>query len=169
MTSGDFTPRIDIFDTSIPSTELRNVIILANFDVNTQTVSTNFPSGITTTWYDLMDPTGNTTVSNSTTSISIPAGQFIILGNQPSNALSLEEELLSTFRLYPNPTTSNFSINANVSKLEIYDLSGKMVKAFEGDLTKTNTFNISSLKTGMYIVKVENNNNQTMTTKLVKY
>ncbi|MCT4629224.1 alpha-amylase family glycosyl hydrolase [Winogradskyella sp.] len=169
MTSGDFTPRIDIFDTSIPSTELRNVIILANFDVNTQTVSTNFPSGITTTWYDLMDPTGNTTVSNSTTSISIPAGQFRILGNQPSNALSLEEELLSTFRLYPNPTTSNFSINANVSKLEIYDLSGKMVKAFEGDLTKTNTFNISSLKTGMYIVKVENNNNQTMTTKLVKY
>ncbi|MHA7842339.1 MAG: alpha-amylase family glycosyl hydrolase [Winogradskyella sp.] len=168
MSSGDFTPRIDIFDTSIPTTELRNVIILANFDVNPQTVNTNFPSGVTTTWYDLMDPTGNTTVPNSTTTLSIPAGQFRILGNQPSSVLSIPDEVLSVFAIYPNPTQSSFSVNSNVSNIEIYDLTGKMVKSFKGDFTKNDTFDISSLNTGMYIVKVADSSNKTKTTKLVK-
>ncbi|GAB4162399.1 MAG: hypothetical protein Tsb0033_21330 [Winogradskyella sp.] len=168
ITSGDFTPRIDIFDNSIPTNELRNVIILANFDVNTQTVSTNFPGGVTSTWYDLMDPTGNTTVSNSTTSLSIPAGQFRILGNQPSSVLSINDEDFSVFTIYPNPAQSTFGINTNVSDVEIYDLSGKLVKAFKGDFTKSDTFDISTLNTGMYIVKIENSNKQTETTKLVK-
>ena len=168
MTSGDFTPRIDIFDTNIPTNELRNVIILANFDVITRSVSTNFPGGVTSTWYDLMDPSGNTTVDNSTTSISIPAGQFRILGNQPSNVLSVDEQFLSSFTVYPNPTRTSFKVNTNVSNVEIYDLTGKMVKAYRGDFTRTDAFDISSLNTGMYIVKVENENNQTMTTKLVK-
>ncbi|APY08052.1 alpha-amylase [Winogradskyella sp. J14-2] len=168
MSSGDFTPRIDIFDTAIPATELRNVIILANFDVNTQTVNTNFPAGVTTTWYDLMDPTGNTTVSNSTATISLPAGQFRILGNQPSNVLSIDDQTQSVFSIYPNPTQSSFNINSNVSDIEIYDLTGKMVKSFRGNFTKNDTFNISSLNTGMYIVKVEDGNNKTRTTKLVK-
>lgn len=168
MTSGDFTPRIDIFDNSIPTTELKNVIILANFDVVSQTVNTNFPAGVTSTWYDLMDPTGNTTVANSTTSISIPAGQFRILGNKPSNVLSVEDESLFGFTIYPNPSRTSFSINTNVSDVEIYDLSGKMIKSYKGDFTRTDSFDISSLNTGMYIVKVENDNKQTMTTKLVK-
>ena len=168
MTSGDFTPRIDVFDNSIPDTELKNVIILANFDVVSQTVNTNFPSGVTSTWYDLMDPTGNTTVANSTTSITIPAGQFRILGNKPSQVLSVEDEELIGFAIYPNPSRTSFSINTNVSTIEIYDLTGKMVKAYRGDFTKSDIFDISTLNTGMYIVKVENNNNQTMTTKLVK-
>lgn len=168
MTSGDFTPRIDIFDNSIPTTELKNVIILANFDVVSQTVNTNFPAGVTSTWYDLMDPTGNTTVANSTTTISIPAGQFRILGNKPSNVLSVEDESLFGFTIYPNPSRTSFSINTNVSDVEIYDLSGKMIKSYKGDFTRTDSFDISSLNTGMYIVKVENDNKQTMTTKLVK-
>ncbi|MTE26382.1 alpha-amylase family glycosyl hydrolase [Winogradskyella ouciana] len=168
MTSGDFTPRIDIFDNSIPTTELKNVIILANFDVVSQTVNTNFPAGVTSTWYDLMDPTGNTTITNSTTSITIPAGQFRILGNKPSNVLSVEDESLFGFTIYPNPSRTSFSINTNVSDVEIYDLSGKMIKSYKGDFTRIDSFDISSLNTGMYIVKVENDNKQTMTTKLVK-
>lgn len=168
ITSGNFTPRIDIFDNAIPTSELRNVIILANFDVNTQTVNTNFPNGVTTTWYDLMDPTGNTTVSNSTATIAIPAGQFRILGNKPSNVLNINDQIISNFTIYPNPSRTSFNINTNVSHVEIYDLTGKMVKTFKGDFTTTDTFDISNLKTGVYIVKVENNNKQTMTTKLVK-
>ncbi|MBL85871.1 MAG: alpha-amylase [Winogradskyella sp.] len=168
ISSGDFTPRIDIFDTSIPTTELRNVIILANFDVNTQFVNTNFPAGVTTTWYDLMDPTGNTTVSNSTTTITIPAGQFRILGNKPSSILSVDDQNFSVFSIYPNPTQSLFRINSNVSNIEIYDLTGKKVKSYKGDFTKNDTFDISTLNTGTYIVKVEDNNNKTKTTKLVK-
>jgi 1,4-alpha-glucan branching enzyme len=166
--SGDFTPRIDVFDASIPASALRNVIIFANFDVTTESVDTNFPAGVTSTWFDLMDPSGNTTVSNSTTSISIPAGQFRILGNQQAEALSIDEEAFLEFSIYPNPTTTSFNLNTNVSDIEIYALSGKLVKFFKGNFNRTDTFDISSLHTGMYIVKVENSNNQIKTSKLVK-
>ncbi|RCT53906.1 alpha-amylase family glycosyl hydrolase [Winogradskyella sp. KYW1333] len=168
INSGSFTPRIDIFDTSIPTSELRNVIILANFDLTSQNISTSFPGGVTSTWYDLMDNTGSTTVDNSTTSISIPAGQFRILGNQPVASLSIDDESFTKFSIYPNPTASAFSVNMNVSTIEIYDLSGKMVKKFNGSFTRTDIFDISNLNSGMYILKVENSNNQLMTTKLVK-
>lgn len=168
ITSGNLTPRIDVFDTSLPSTELKNVIILANFDVTTQTVNTNFPAGVTSTWYDLMDPTGNTTISNSVSTISIPAGQFRILGNQSVNALSLEDQTLSELSIFPNPSQSSFSVNTNTSKVEIYDLTGKLVKSFKGDFTRTDTFSISSLRSGIYIVKAENSVQQVKTTKLVK-
>ncbi|BAO75996.1 alpha-amylase family glycosyl hydrolase [Winogradskyella sp. PG-2] len=168
ITSGDLTPRIDVFDNSIPSNELRNVIILANFDVTPQTVNTNFPGGVTSTWYDLMDETGSTTVSNSTTSITIPAGQFRILGNVGSNVLSVNTNELFKFSIYPNPSHTSFSVNGNVSDIEIYNITGKLVKSFNGNYTRTDIFDISSLNTGMYIVKVVDANSQIMTTKLVK-
>ncbi|WP_299521176.1 alpha-amylase family glycosyl hydrolase [Winogradskyella sp.] len=168
ITSDNLIQRVDIFDSSIPTTQLRNVIIYANFDVTSRNIFTNFPSGVTSTWYDLMDPTGNTTVPNGTGILSIPAGQFRIFGNQPSNVLSIDDQEFSGFTIYPNPSTTSFSVNTNVSNVEIYDLTGKMVKAYRGDFTRTDAFDISSLNTGMYIVKVENDNNQTMTTKLVK-
>jgi hypothetical protein len=52
MTSGTLLPRIDIFSTNIPTSALRNVIVLANFDVVSQTVNTNFP--FAGNWVDLM-------------------------------------------------------------------------------------------------------------------
>ena len=168
ITSGSLTPRIDVFDNSIPSSELKNVIILANFDVTTQSISTNFPAGVTSTWYDLMDATGTTTVSNSASTISIPAGQFRILGNQPSGVLSVDDNELFGFNIYPNPSSTSFSLNVNVSNVEVYDLTGKMVKSFKGSFTRTDTFDISTLQTGVYMVKVQNDNNQTLTSKLVK-
>ena len=168
ITSGNLTPRIDIFDNSIPTSELKNVIILANFDVVSQTVNTNFPGGVTTTWYDLMDDSGNTTVNNSTTSLTIAPGQFRILGNKPSTTLSVTNEELLGFALYPNPSQTSFSINLNVSQIEIYNLTGKLVKSFEGNYTRADIFDISALNAGIYMVKVQNTNNQTLTNKLVK-
>ncbi|WP_179021890.1 alpha-amylase family glycosyl hydrolase [Winogradskyella forsetii] len=168
ITSGGLTPRIDVFDNSIPTSELKNVIIFANFDVSAQTINTNFPAGVTTTWYDLMDATGSTTVSNSASTISIPAGQFRIFGNKASTVLSVDDEALFGFHIYPNPSSTSFSINVNVSNVEVYDLTGKLVKSFEGSFTRTDTFDVSSLNSGMYMVKVQNDTNQTMTTKLVK-
>ena len=66
------------------------------------------------------------------------------------------------------PSRTSFSVNVNVSDVKIYDLTGKLVKSYNGDFTRTDTFDISTLNAGMYIIKVENNNNQIKTTKLVK-
>src|SRR5690606_11677511 len=51
--SGDLTPRIFIWDDALPSTQLKNVVILANFEMSAQNIVPDFP--YTGTWYDLMD------------------------------------------------------------------------------------------------------------------
>nr|WP_321221860.1 alpha-amylase family glycosyl hydrolase [uncultured Psychroserpens sp.] len=164
LNSGSLTPRIDIFDTSLPTTSLRNVIVLANFDVVSQTVNTNFPTG--GNWYDLMDETGNTTYSAAT--VTIPAGQFRIFGNVPSTLSTDSFEANTDFSIYPNPVNTSFKTNKAISSLEIFDITGKLVKTFKGDFTTDNAYDISDLTQSIYLVKLENNNGQTFTTKLIK-
>ncbi|MEM9678761.1 MAG: alpha-amylase family glycosyl hydrolase [Bacteroidota bacterium] len=166
--SSNFTPKIEIFDNSISSSELNYVIIYSNFGVSAANIFTDFPPGVTSTWYDLMDPTGTTTVSNGTAFINIPPGQFRIFGNQPSQALSIDDENFTRFSIYPNPANTAFNVNMDVTTVEVYDLTGKVVKSFAGDFTRNDSFDISSLNTGVYIVRVENSNQQSMTSKLVK-
>jgi len=167
ITSGSLTPRIDIFDTSIPTTSLRNVIVLANFDVVAQTVNTSFPTS--GTWYDLMDETGNTTIESTVTTISIPAGQFRIFGNNAPTLSITDLETVTDLTLYPNPTNNAFQLNKDITGLQIFDISGKLVKEYQGDFTKKSTFTISELSRGMYVVKVKNRLEQISTTKLIKF
>jgi 1,4-alpha-glucan branching enzyme len=168
ITTNTLTPKIYVWDNGIPLTELKNVVILANFDVTTQNVTPNFP--YTGTWYDLMDDTGSTSinVTNVTTPISIPAGEFRIYGNQ-GVTLSIKD-LASDLNLvvYPNPINDTFFINKNVSEIKIFDITGKLVKAFKGNFAKGKQFDISNLSQSLYILKITNNSGQQQATKLVK-
>jgi 1,4-alpha-glucan branching enzyme len=167
--SGDYTPRIDIWDDSLPNNELKNVIILANFNVVQENINTFFPAGISNTWYDLMDPTGNTTFSDSQVQVTLQPGQFLILGNKPSQVLSIEDNVKSNFSLYPNPSRGFFNLTLDkFYSLEVYDLNGRQVKLFEGEFTKNDSFNISDLNSGMYMIRVKGENDQMMTSKLIK-
>ena len=169
ISSGTLTPRIDVFDTSIPDTELKNIIILANFGVSTASVNTSFPviPGVTS-WYDLMDETGSTTISSTTTSINLPAGEFRIYGNQASTLNTNDFETNLYLTVHPNPVKNTFSINKNVSDLKVFDLTGKLVKEFKGDYSKGDPFDISNLSRSLYILKITNNSGQQQATKLVK-
>lgn len=164
ITSGNLTPRIDIFDTSIPTSQLRNVIVLANFDVVSRTINTNFPTG--GNWYDLMDETGSTTYSAAT--ISIPAGQFRIFGNQVSTLSTSDISTTNDFSIYPNPVNSSFKTNKALNGLQIFDLTGKLVKSYIGDFTQNDSYDISDVTQGIYLVKIENSNGHTLTKKLIK-
>jgi hypothetical protein len=164
ISSGSLTPRIDVFNTSIPETELRNVIVLANFDVVAQTVNTNFP--IAGAWVDLMDATGNTTYSAS--SIALQPGEFKIFGNQVAT-LSTDNVVLvnDLLKVYPNPTSTNFSLSKDVLAVSVFDVTGKQVKQFTKNVIKTNTFSVTNLNTGIYFLKIIDNNNKISTKKLI--
>jgi hypothetical protein len=56
-------------------------------------------------------------------------------------------------KLYPNPVSNVFKINKEVAELYIYDLTGKIVKQFEGSFKKDSNFDISNLENGVYLVK----------------
>ena len=163
-----FRSQIDIFDNNIPDSELKNVIIFSNFNVTDVTINTNFPNNVTDTWYDLMDPTGTTTIADGPrASVTIPAGGFRIFGNQPSS-LSTNDVSINQIQLFPNPTNSSFSINTSISELSIYDVTGKLVKVFEGNKTTNQDFDVSDIKTGIYIVQIVDSNNRQQSSKLIK-
>ena len=152
INSGNLTPKIYIWDDTLPTTALKNVVILANFDVTSQNITPDFP--YTGTWYDLMDETGNTSlnVTNTTAPITIAAGQFKIYGNQQSLALStVDVNLEPNLVVYPNPAKSSFKLNKEVVQLKIYTITGKLIKTFEGDFTKDNAFNIQNISKGLLL------------------
>ncbi len=155
ITTNTLTPKIYIWDDAIPSTELKNVVILANFNVSAQNVVPNFP--YTGTWYDLMDETGSTTinVTNTSAAINIAAGQFKIFGNNFAQGLSVDKvDLSDAISLYPNPANTSFSINKKVEKIVIFDISGRAIKTFKGNFTENAPFDISTLSNGIYFVKI---------------
>jgi 1,4-alpha-glucan branching enzyme len=160
-----FTPRLFIWDNTMPSTQLKNVVVLTNFDVNTQNVVPNFPD--TGTWYNLMD---NTTieVTSTTATIAIEAGGFRVYGNKPSTLGTDTFEVNGEIYLYPNPATSYFTLNTTISKVEIYSITGQLVKSFNANQSKENQYPISDLNQGIYIVKTLNENNQIKEMKLLK-
>jgi 1,4-alpha-glucan branching enzyme len=164
ITSGSLTPRIDIFDTNIPTTQLRNVVILANFDVVSQTVNTNFPMG--GAWIDLMDSTGNTTYSAAT--INLAPGEFKIFGNQAAT-LSTDDIAFDNniLQLYPNPTSNSFSLSKEVQGARVFDVTGKQVKQFTNNTIKINVFSVTDLKTGIYFVKIQDSENKIEIKKLI--
>ncbi|WP_366185536.1 alpha-amylase family glycosyl hydrolase [Flavobacterium ovatum] len=164
--SASLTQNIKITNSSLASSELKDVIILANFDVTTQNMTAGFP--YTGTWYNLMD---NTSINVNTTAdqISVSAGQFKIYGNKNSVALSTEKFANDLdIILYPNPAHSFFKLNKTVDQVSIYDLTGKEILHFEGDFNENHAFSITTIPAGIYLVKTQNNLGQTTIVKLVK-
>lgn len=145
-------PNIKITNAALANTELKDVLILANFDVTQQNVATAFP--YTGTWYNLMD-NSTLNVADVNAPISIPAAGFRIYGNQKSK-LDIQP---SDFEL----PTDNFSIESkgetclgknngeiNINAAESYDytaiVNGKAY-AFVN-----NRLNISNLIPDTYVV-----------------
>ncbi len=109
--------RIYIWDDNLPNTSLKNVVILANFDVNTQNFISDFP--YTGVWYNLMD---NTTfqVNNTNQQISLNPGEFKIFGNQDAVLSKSKYNLITGLQLTQNP------VNDLIQILTPSTLSGKV-------------------------------------------
>ncbi len=157
--------RIYIYDNALPSTQLKNVVVLANFSVANLNIVPSFPySG---TWYNLMDNTSiNVTDVNAV--ITINSGQFLIYGNKLATLQINDVELTMEIGLFPNPTSNYFTIDAPTSKVEIYSLTGQLVKSFKSNFNSESQFEVNDLNNGIYLVKVTDTNDREATLKLVK-
>jgi hypothetical protein len=159
------TPRLYVYDNALPSTQLKNVVVLTNFNVTSQSVVADFPYG--GTWYNLMD-NSSVNVTNTAMTITIAPGQFRIYGNQLPNLATDPIDTMEDVTVYPNPSKGAFSINANIEKVEIWSMTGQLVKRFEGHFGEESIYDINDLNTGIYFVKATDEYHREKTMKLVK-
>ena len=157
--------RIYINDNTLPISQLKNVVILANYSVASQNITPDFP--YTGTWYNLMNGTP-ITISSTTAQITLAPGEYKIYGNQPSQALSNESfEVFSKLQLYPNPTSNTFMLSLDAKKVEIYSITGQLIKT-ENNCIANKEISISDISKGIYIVKITNSDNVSVSKKLIK-
>lgn len=155
--------KIYIWNDALTTDQLKNVVILANFNVAASAIVPSFP--FAGTWYNLMD--GSTIqVTDVNAAINVPAGEFRMYGNQPA-ALGTDTPVMENVTLYPNPATDVFTINTAAAKVEVYSITGQLVKTF-GSNASYHIYDVSSLSKGIYLVKVTDNSNRQKTVKLVK-
>lgn len=158
-------PNIKITNAALNSTQLKDALIIANFNVTTQNVATGF--SYPGTWYNLMDnSTINVTDVNAV--ISIPAGEFRIYGNKQASLAIEDFEKGNSVSLYPNPVSNYFTLNFTAVKVEIYAITGQLVKSFTTNGNPDFQFGVSDLKPGLYIVKALNDNNEAQVIKFIK-
>lgn len=71
--------------------------------------------------------------------------------------------------LSPNPVKNQFTLKgiSKIIAVEVYDVSGKLVKQFDADSLSKNLFDISRLKTGNYLVKIKTDK-ESFNKKLIK-
>ncbi|PVX46247.1 putative secreted protein (Por secretion system target) [Flavobacterium sp. 103] len=166
MASGTtLTPNIKITNSALSSTALKDVLIIANFDVTVQNVATGFQ--YTGSWYNLMDNTPYT-VTDANATISLQPGEFRIYGNKATTLATTDFEILKDIYIYPNPASSYFTLNTTTAKVQIYSITGQLVKTFNKSQSKDHQYSVSDLDSGMYFVKVYNEENQVKVMKFIK-
>ncbi|GAA4044119.1 alpha-amylase family glycosyl hydrolase [Flavobacterium chungnamense] len=156
-------PRLDVWTSTTQTAALSYVFVLTNFTDNTYNVVGGFP--FTGTWANLMD---NTTfnVSNVNMNISIEPGGYRVFGNR--SLLNNDAfDALDFVALSPNPASTYFTINTLVEKVQIYSITGQLVKAFSST-SINDSFSIEDLTKGVYIVKISDANNREKTLRLIK-
>lgn len=82
------------------------------------------------------------------------------------DVLSVDDFSASAIKMYPNPTTGmlNFGNLQEIQNIALFDLTGKALKA----VNNQNYIDISSLDSGIYFVRIELPNNQSITRKVIK-
>ncbi|KAF2515991.1 alpha-amylase family glycosyl hydrolase [Flavobacterium foetidum] len=165
LNANSLSVNIKITNAALNSTQLKDVLILANFDVTAQNISTGFP--YTGTWYNLMDNSA-INVSDINAPINLLPGEYRIYGNKTANLAIEDFEKEKTVSLHPNPVSSYFTLNFAVSKVQVYSVSGSLVKDFTSNNDLNHQFHVSDLKAGLYLVKAFDANGNSQTMKFIK-
>lgn len=94
-----------------------------------------------------------TTIPNPNVS-SIKQQKYVVVRYTTSGTLQTQDTDIREFLTYPNPVKDiiNFKTSEKITKAEIYDLSGRLIKA-ESEI-EYNKMDASALKSGNYILKI---------------
>jgi hypothetical protein len=157
--------RLDIWTSTTATTDLSYVFVLTNMTNAVYAAPAGFP--FTGTWYDMIDGTPYV-VTNTNMIINIEADGYRVLGNKNPALSTGDYDLLSNVGLYPNPSKGYFSVNIATSKVQVFSITGQLVKQFSDEMSAGAEFNISELNSGMYIVKITDQQNRQKAMKLVK-
>jgi 1,4-alpha-glucan branching enzyme len=156
-------PSFTINTSTSQTSDLSYAIVLTNFTTATYNVNVTFP--FTGSWYNLMD-NSSINVPTLTTQISIEPGGFRVIGNQ-LGSLSNPTQTLQNMVLYPNPSQKQFQLNKAAQQVQIISMAGQLIKTFE-ETPSDFQFPISDLQNGIYIIKVQDQDNQLSSLKLIK-
>lgn len=141
------------FWNDVDSFGIRKYLLQVDYvPIQTQGLSSGsaFPLGNTTNSFVIYDAAGNTMTCDFNVTVEEPLNVF-------------DEELSKNISISPNPTTDNFTLhNQSDIVLEnamIYNMQGKMVQQVNiKQAIEYQTFDISSLASGMYFVKIKGEN-----------
>ncbi len=123
-------------------------------------------------WGNVAFPTGTGTQGGDNIAVAA-AGNYDVTLNRVTGdynfttTMSVNQFGETSFSLAPNPTKGMFSINSDVSKVQIFNLTGQLVKTFNTKAANE-SLSISELNQGIYFVKVTDLNLNEKTIKLIK-
>lgn len=77
---------------------------------------------------------------------------------------------LKPYQMYPNPVFNQLNINnaANISYVDIFDMTGKMIQSVKNDNRQLLQINTANLAKGAYIVRISYADGKVYTDKLIK-
>ncbi len=131
---------------------LKHITIIGNFGVTTQSIDPEFQQ--IGTWYDLLNNNATINVTDVNAMISLLPGEFKVYGSSQVTLAVGDERLADAVSLYPNPVTDSFKINTEANKVDVYDISGRLVKTFKGRFTENKLYPIAELTDGIYLVRI---------------
>lgn len=83
-----------------------------------------------------------------------------------NNTLSISENEVSNYTVYPNPTSGVLYIKSKlpISQISVYTILGQLVES----ISETNQVDLSKAEAGVYSLKIEDENGNSQTQKIVK-
>ena len=153
-----------------------NATITANFSASNLTLTAN-----TTYRWEVYETNNNSIQLFSRTSTDLYVNGNVIVDNtvvpasdaigwtvNVAGSLSSTSFQKENSKVFPNPSKGLFSIeNEAITKIEIFDLAGKMIWENENEIN-FKSVDLSSQPSGIYICKLTSNNSQIDFVKLIK-
>ncbi|WP_296321566.1 trypsin-like peptidase domain-containing protein [Winogradskyella sp.] len=89
----------------------------------------------------------------------------------PRVVLGVNDNTLSNFKIYPNPSNGIVTIDSrvNISNVDIIDMTGKLINSIEISDERSVQLDISNYRTGLYFIRLkQSDTNQTTVYKIMK-